>query len=77
MLRFFIRVNSGDEDHLRTIKYEFVHKDWQTLSEKEQEEQWDTTIKELNEFYKKYGRFGTQAGVTSYFREHGFERTIS
>ena len=67
MLRFHIRVNTGDKDI--TKMYWFVHKQWSTLSEEEQ-------AKELNHIYKDYGRFATSVGVHKFFDSHGFEITV-
>ena len=75
MKRFYIKVNNGDNDV--TVKYEFVHKDWQTLSEDEQSKQWDIAVKALDHLYKTCGRFATQVGVSKFFEQYGFERTIS
>ncbi len=74
MVRFHIRVNNGDDNV--THKYYFVHKQWETLDEKEQEKQWDSAVKELNDIYQRYGRFATQQGVISFFNEHKFELTV-
>lgn len=74
MLRFNIRVNIGNEN--RTVKFYFVHKDWQTLSEEEMRKAFDDAVAELNKVYKDYGRFATDVGVSKLFNSFGFERTI-
>ena len=75
MIRFHINVNNGDDDV--TIRYEFVHKEWQTLSEEDQYKQWDIAVKAIDHLYKTCGRFATQVGVSKFFEQYGFERTIS
>ena len=72
--RFHIRVNHGDKDI--TVQYYFVHKNYATMSEKEQTKAFDEAVKELDFIYKTYGRFATQTGVERFFKHHGFERTI-
>lgn len=74
MLRFNIRVNIGDNNI--TNKFFFVHKEWQTLSEDKQIEQFDLAVKELNKVYKDYGRFATKIGVTKLFSKYGFEESL-
>ena len=74
LIRYSIRVNHGDADV--TVKYYFVHRDFASLTDEEQNEAFDMAVKELNRIYKMYGRFATEAGVTSLFRSFGFERTI-
>lgn len=71
MVRYNIRVNSGDDDV--TIKYEFVHKDYANLSAEEQDKAFDKAVKELDRIYKTYGRFATTAGVVRLFNSFGFE----
>ena len=74
MLRFHIRVNTGDKDV--TKMYWFVHKKWDALSEEEQAKDWQAAIDELNHIYKDYGRFATSVGVHKFFDSHGFEITV-
>jgi hypothetical protein len=74
LIRYSIRVNHGDADI--TVKYYFVHKDFASLTDKEQDKAFDKAVKELNCIYKTYGRFATEAGVMSLFDSFGFERTI-
>lgn len=71
MIRYFIRVNNGDND--TTVKYSFVHKDWDTLSKEEQDKAFDNAVKELERIYKSYGRFATSTGVIRLFNSFGFE----
>ena len=74
MLRFHIRVNTGDKNI--TTMYWFVHKEWATTSEEDQASQWNDAVQELNHIYQDYGRFATSVGVTKLFDKFGFERTI-
>ena len=74
MIRYNIRVNYGDANI--TKKFEFVHKSWNTLSDKEQNEAFDKAIKELNRVYTTYGRFATTTGVLKLFDSFGFELSI-
>lgn len=74
MTRYNIRINYGDNDITR--KFYFVHKDWNTLSQEEQDKAFDDAVKELNRIYKTYGRFATQLGVTRLFQAFGFEVTV-
>lgn len=46
MIRYNIRINYGDANI--TKKFEFVHKSWNTLSDKEQNEAFDKAVKELD-----------------------------
>ena len=46
MIRYNIRINYGDANI--TKKFEFVHKSWNTLLDKEQNEAFDKAVKELN-----------------------------
>lgn len=71
MVRYNIRVNSGDDDV--TIKYEFVHKDYANLSTEEQDKVFNEAVKELDRIYKNYGRFATTTGVVRLFNSFGFE----
>lgn len=70
MVRYFIRVNNGDND--TTVKYSFVHKDWDKLSKEEQDKAFDNAVKELKRIYS-YGRFATTTGVIRLFSSFGFE----
>jgi len=72
-ITFHIRVNIGDKNE--TIQFYFSYKD-SSASEKEQTEQFDKAVKELNHIYDDYGRFATVVGVTRLFASFGFERTI-
>lgn len=74
MVRYNIRINIGNED--RTVKFYFVHKNWQKLTEDEQQNDWQKALDELNHIYKDYGRFATEAAVTSLFNKFKFERTV-
>lgn len=74
LIRYSIRVNHGDADI--TVKYYFVHRDFASLTDEEQDKAFDKAVKELNRIYKTYGRFATEAGVMSLFDSFGFERTI-
>lgn len=71
MVRYFIRVNNGDND--TAVKYSFVHKDWDKLSKEEQDKAFDNAVKELERIYKSYGRFATTTGVIRLFSSFGFE----
>jgi len=73
MRRYNIRVNIGDDDI--THKFFFVHKDWENLSDEEQDKAFDEAVKEINRVYE-YGRFATQVGVSRLFAKYGFERTL-
>lgn len=73
MVRFHINVNVGDKDE--TVRFFFIHKDFETLSDNEQNVAFDKAVKELNHIYKDYGRFATQIGVTRLFEAFGFERS--
>lgn len=75
MVRFYIRVNTGDNN--RTHKYYFIHKNYDDLTDDEQKRLFDIAVKELNKIYKTYGRFATSTGVINFFESHGFEHTIS
>lgn len=70
MIRFSIRVNYGDND--TTVKFDFVHKDWNTMSNDEQYKAFDKAVKELDHIYKTYGRFATTTGVLRLFDSFGF-----
>ena len=74
MIRYNIRINYGDANI--TKKFEFVHKSWNTLSDKEQNEAFDKAVKELNRVYTTYGRFATTAGILKLFDSFGFELSI-
>lgn len=74
MVMYHIRVNYGDNDETR--KFYFVHKEWQTLSQEEQDKAFNEAITELNRIYKTYGRFATQVGITKLFDSFGFTITI-
>lgn len=74
MFRYSININYGDND--RTHKFYFVHKEWQTLSNEEQDKAFHEAVTELNRIYQNYGRFATQVGVTKFFNSFGFDRTI-
>lgn len=74
MVRYNIRINIGDKDV--TTKFYFVHKDYQTLNEEQQNVEFDKAVKELERVYKNYGRFATEKAVESLFRGFGFERTV-
>ena len=74
MIRYQIRVNVGSEE--RTIMFYFVHKEWQSKSDEEQNKEFDDAVKELNRIYKEYGRFATTTAVTRLFDKYGFERSI-
>ena len=75
MIRYNIRVNTGDNDV--THVYYFVHKDWNNISQEDSDKAFHEAVTELNRIYKTYGRFATQVGVTRLFESFGFERTIS
>ena len=70
VVRYSIRVNVGDED--KTVKFQFAHKDFMTLNEEQQNEQFDKAVKELDHIYKDYGRFATTKGVCNLFESFGF-----
>ena len=74
MVRYNIRVNHGDDDV--TTKFYFVHRDYATLSNEEQDQAFDKAVKELNRIYKTYGRFATEVGIVRLFNHFGFERDI-
>lgn len=74
MVRYHISINHGDKDI--TVRYLFVHKDWQIISQEDSDKAWDTAVKEINRIYKTYGRFATEVGVVNFFNSFGFERTI-
>lgn len=74
MIRYSIRVNHGDADV--TVKYYFVHRNFASMTDEEQNKAFDRAVKELNRIYKTYGRFATESGVVSFFSSFGFERTI-
>lgn len=74
MIRYSIRVNHGDADV--TVKYYFVHRNFASMTDEEQNKAFDRAVKELNRIYKTYGRFATESGVVSLFSSFGFERTI-
>lgn len=74
MVRYFIRVNHGDAN--LTVKYSFVHKDWQSLSKEEQDAAFNNAVIELDRIYKTYGRFATQVGVLRLFNFFGFELSM-
>ena len=74
MVRFYINVNIGDDE--RTVKFWFVHKNYDTLSEEEQQADWQKAIDEINHVYKEYGRFATEIGVCKLFNKFGFERSV-
>lgn len=74
MIRFNICVNIGDND--TTVKFYFVHNQWQIMSEDDMTKAFDNAVKELNRIYKDYGRFATEIGVTRLFKSFGFERTL-
>lgn len=71
MVRYFIRVNNGDNN--TTVKYSFVHKDCDKLSKEEQDKAFDSAVKELERIYKSYGRFATTTGVIQLFSSFCFE----
>lgn len=71
MIRYFIRVNNGDSDN--TVKYCFTHKDWNKLTQAEQDKAFDAAVKELERIYKSYGRFATNTAVIRLFNSYGFE----
>lgn len=71
MIRYFIRVNHGDAD--TTVKYSFVHENWQSLSKDEQDAAFNNAVVELDRIYKTYGRFATQVGVLRLFKSFGFD----
>jgi hypothetical protein len=73
MIRYHIRVNTGDGDVTHT--YYFAHKDWKTISAKDSDKAFDDAVQELNRVYKTYGRFATSVGVVRLFESFGFERT--
>lgn len=75
MVRFHIRVNTGDNDTTNT--YYFIHKNYATVSNDEQYKAFDSAVKELDRIYKNYGRFATSTGVINLFKDFGFEQTIS
>ncbi len=75
MVRYHIRINTGDAD--KTATYYFVHKDWDKISQDESDTAFNDAVTELNRIYKTYGRFATPVGVTRLFESFGFERTIS
>lgn len=72
MVRYHISVNNGDKDV--TVKYYFVHKDWNTISKEESDKAFDAAVKELDRIYKTYGRFATEVGVCRLFESFGFDR---
>ena len=74
MVRFHIRINTGDNDTTNT--YYFVHKDYAEISNDEQEKAFDSAVKELDRIYKTYGRFATPTGVVNLFKDFGFEQAI-
>lgn len=74
MLSFYIHINHGDDN--KTVKYNFVHKQWDSISEKEQNKAFDDAIKELNRIYKTYGRFATEVGILRLFDHFGFELRV-
>lgn len=71
MVRYNIRVNNGDDNI--TVKYEFVHKDYATMTNEEQDKTFNEAVKELDRIYKNYGRFATTTGVVRLFNSFGFE----
>lgn len=73
MVRYHISVNNGDNDV--TVKYYFVHKNWNTISKDESDKAFDAAVKELDRIYKTYGRFATEVGVCRLFESFGFDRT--
>ncbi len=73
MVRYHIRVNTGDKD--KTHMYYFVHESWQTVSEDYTDKAFDVAVSELNRIYKTYGRFATQTGVIRLFKSFGFMQT--
>lgn len=73
MIRYHIKVNVGNED--RTVKFQFIHKDWDKLSKEQQDGDFDKAVHELEDVYKKYGRFATEIGVARLFETFGFERS--
>ena len=74
MVRFYINVNIGDDE--RTVKFWFIHKNYDTLDEDKQQEAWQKALDELNHIYKDYGRFATEVGVCRLFNKFGFERSV-
>lgn len=75
MIRYHIRINTGDNN--KTHTYYFVHKNHDTLTNDEQNKLFDMAVKEINKIYKTYGRFATTKGVVNLFESFGFEQTIS
>ena len=71
MIRYNIRINHGDNDI--TTRFEFVHKNWKTISAEESDKAFNEAVKELNRVYKTYGRFATTTGVIRLFESFGFE----
>lgn len=71
MIRYHIRVNYGDSD--TTQLFEFVHKDYATLTIEKQNKDFDKAVKELNRIYSSYGRFATTTGILKLFDSFGFE----
>lgn len=73
MVRYHIRVNTGDNNLTRT--YYFIHRNYEDLTVDEQNMLFNEAVTELNRVYKEYGRFATPVGVTKLFDSFGFEQT--
>lgn len=71
MVRYNIRITYGDKETCK--KFYFVHRDWDKLSEDEQNKLFNEAITELNRIYKDYGRFATTVGVSNLFSKYGFD----
>ena len=65
MVRYRIRVNTGDADTTNT--FHFVHKDWQNVTAEESDKAFDEAVRKLDRIYKDYGRFATKTGVARLF----------
>lgn len=75
MVRYNICINIGDAN--KTVKFFFVHKDWDIVNKEDSDKDFDAAVKELDRIYKNYGRFATEVGVTKLFESFGFERAAS
>lgn len=70
MVRYHIRINTGDNN--KTTTFYFVHKDYDKIGIEESNKAFDDAVKELNHIYKDYGRFATSKGVSNLFEKYGF-----
>lgn len=73
MVRYHIRINTGDNNSTHT--YYFIHRNYKDLTVDEQNMLFNEAVTELNRVYKDYGRFATSVGVVKLFDSFGFEQT--